>query len=241
MAAGGELVTMHPPHYPSTFLNVTTSSPTRRIPLWLKLAYSAYLAVLIPVYWKYYGPTNFLFLCDVSLLLTLAGLWRESALLISMPTVGILLPQLFWSVDFLLQLCVGKSTGLTGYMFEADHSLLLRGLSVFHGWLPFLLIYLVAMLGYDRRALPAWSLLCTVICLAAFFLLPAAGAVLADPLTPRNVNYVHGWDDTKPQTWLPPLAYLILWITAMIGLVVIPTHFLLKKFAPSVRNPLPSH
>ena len=42
---------------------------------------------------------------------------------------------------------------MTDYMFAADHSLFLRGLSLFHGWLPFLLVYLVWKLGYDRRAL----------------------------------------------------------------------------------------
>jgi hypothetical protein len=31
-----------------------------RIPLWLKLAYTAFMAVLVPVYWWNYGPTNFL-------------------------------------------------------------------------------------------------------------------------------------------------------------------------------------
>jgi hypothetical protein len=33
---------------------------TKRLPLWFKLAYSAFMAVLVPVYWHYYGPTNFL-------------------------------------------------------------------------------------------------------------------------------------------------------------------------------------
>ena len=54
------------------------------------------MAVLVPVYWYYYGPTNFLYFCDVALFLTLAGLWLESPLLISMCAVGILLPQMLW-------------------------------------------------------------------------------------------------------------------------------------------------
>jgi hypothetical protein len=32
---------------------------SNRMPLWLKLAYTAFMAVLVPVYWHYYGPTNF--------------------------------------------------------------------------------------------------------------------------------------------------------------------------------------
>lgn len=60
-----------------------------RIPLWLKVAYTAFMAVLIPVYWANYGPTNFLYFCDIALLLTLVGMWKESPLLVSMPAVGI--------------------------------------------------------------------------------------------------------------------------------------------------------
>lgn len=44
--------------------NTNSHLPTRRIPLWLKIAYTAFMAVLIPVYWAHYGPTNFLYFCD---------------------------------------------------------------------------------------------------------------------------------------------------------------------------------
>ncbi|MEO8614355.1 MAG: hypothetical protein ABI600_04380 [Luteolibacter sp.] len=207
-----------------------------RIPLWLKNAYTGFLAVMIPVYLIHYGPTNFLYFCDVALLLTLVGVWRENALLISMPAVGILIPQALWCTDFLVQLCGGKLTGMTGYMFDENRSLLLRGLSFFHGWLPFLLFYLVRKLGYDPRALAAWSMLAIVLCLIAFFLLPPAGAVLPDPQTPRNVNYVFNLlSDDKPQTLLPPLAYLGAWIMALTGIVFVPTHFLLKKICIPAR------
>lgn len=205
------------------------NKPTHRIPLWLKIAYTGFLAVMIPTYWINYGPTNFLYFCDVALLLTLVGVWTENSLLISMPAVGILLPQVLWCIDFLVQLCGGKMTGMTGYMFVQDHSLFLRGLSLFHGWLPFLLFYLVKRLGYDKRALLGWSVASVALCLIAYFLLPPAGAILADPKTPRNINYVFGMDDAKPQTMLPPLAYLGAWIAALTGIVFIPTHFLLKK------------
>lgn len=69
-----------------------SSEPTR-LPLALKLAFTGFMAVLVPVYWVNYGPTNFLYFCDMALILTLAGVWLESPLLVSMPTVGILAPQ----------------------------------------------------------------------------------------------------------------------------------------------------
>ena len=66
---------------------------TPRIPLWIKLAYTAFMAVLIPLYWHYYGPTNFLYFCDVALILILIGIWIESPLLVSMCAVAIMVSQ----------------------------------------------------------------------------------------------------------------------------------------------------
>ena len=111
------------------------------------------MIVLVPVYWHYYGPTNFLYFCDVALFLTLAGLWLDSPLLISMCAVGILAPQALWVLDFVLNIFGVSLIGMTDYMFKHENSLFLRGLSLFHGWLPFLLVYLVWQLGYDRRGL----------------------------------------------------------------------------------------
>jgi hypothetical protein len=117
-------------------------------------------------------------------------------------------------------------------MFDEHKSLFLRGLSFFHGWLPFLLIYLVARLGYDRRALKGWTLLAFALCLIAFFALPPAGSELSDPNMPRNVNYVFGFDDAKPQTWMPAKTYLVAWMGLLLGVVYVPTHLVLKKYFP---------
>ena len=46
---------------------------------------------------------------------------------------------------------------LTGYMFDQHLPLFTRGLSLFHGWLPLLLVWLLFRLGYDKRALSAWT------------------------------------------------------------------------------------
>ncbi len=200
-----------------------------RIPFWLKLTYTAFMVVLIPVYWHHYGPSNFLYFCDVALLFTLVGVWRESAFWISLPAVGILLPQLFWCVDFICELAGFKLTGMTTYMFDSHKPLYLRGLSLFHGWLPWLLLFLVARLGYDRRAFVGWSLLTVGLCLFCFFCLPPAGAELANPNLPRNVNYVFGMDDASPQTWLYAPAYLGVWMAVLILLVYLPTHLLLQR------------
>ncbi|MDB6072122.1 MAG: hypothetical protein JWL81_3293 [Verrucomicrobiales bacterium] len=208
------------------------SAQAGRIPLWLKVAYTAFLAVLIPVYLTQYGPTNFLYFCDVALLLMAWGLWRESSLAVSLAAVGILLPQVLWCVDFAVELSGGHFTRMTSYMLDSSRSLFLRGLSLFHGWLPFLVVYAVKKLGYDRRALPWWTGIAVVLCLIAFFFLPPAGAVLENPAIPRNVNYVFGLDDAAPQTRFPAGVYLVGWIAALIGIVYVPTHLLLRKIMP---------
>ncbi len=122
-----------------------------RLPIWLKLVYTAFVCVLVPHYWSAYGPTNFLYFCDIALLLTLLGLWREDPLLVSMPAVGILLPQALWMTDFVSAAVGIPLTGMTSYMFDPQLSLFTRGLSFFHFWLPILLVWLVWRLGYDRR------------------------------------------------------------------------------------------
>src|SRR5687768_13981955 len=85
----------------------------RRVPLGVKVVYTAFVGVLVPHYWAVYGPTNFLYFCDVALFLALAALWTESRLLASMPTVGILLPQALWCVDFLGGAVGRHVTGIT--------------------------------------------------------------------------------------------------------------------------------
>jgi len=204
--------------------------PASRLPLWLKLAYTAFMAVLVPVYWRNYGPTNFLYFCDVALIITLVGIWIESPLLVSMCAVGILASQALWVVDFLSNLIGVPLTGMTDYMFAADHSLFLRSLSLFHGWLPFLLVYLVWRLGYDRRGFPAWTALAWVLVLICFFFMPPPRP---DPgLTPVNINYVWGMSDTAAQQLMPPAAWVAGLIVLLPALLYAPVHVLLRRFMP---------
>jgi hypothetical protein len=200
------------------------------LPLWLKLAYSAFMAVLVPVYWYYYGPTNFLYFCDTALLLTLIGIWIESPLLMSMCAVGILAPQAVWVIDFLANLLGLPLTGMTDYMFNPNTSLFLRGLSLFHGWLPFLLVYLVWKLGYDRRAFVAWTVLAWVLLVICFFFMPPPRP---DPgLTPVNINYVWGMNDNAAQTWVAPWVWFAGLMIGLPALLFAPVHFLLARTMP---------
>ena len=202
----------------------------RLLPLSVKLAYTAFMAILIPVYWINYGPTNFLYFCDMSLILTLAGMWLESPLLVSMCAAGILAPQTFWVLDFLGNLAGRPLVGMTDYMFNASTSLFLRGLSLFHGWLPFLLAWLVWRTGYDARAFKAWTALSIASILVCFFFMPPPRP---DPgLTPVNINYVWGMSDTQAQTWVPAWAWVTGLIVGLPLLVFLPTHLFLSRYAP---------
>jgi hypothetical protein len=207
-----------------------TDHPARPVPPWLKWAYTAFLAVLVPVYWANYGPTNFLYFCDVALFLTLAAIWTEKPIYASMAAVGILIPQLLWCLDLGTEVLGVNLIGMTSYMFDGNLSLFLRGLSLFHGWLPFLLCFLVVRLGYDRRAFGAWTALAVVLCLIAYFFMPPAGTVMHDPKIPVNINYVFGFDDAKPQAWMPTGLYLVVWIAALTLLAYLPTHLFLRRF-----------
>jgi hypothetical protein len=206
--------------------------PGGRISWWLKVPYTLFLALLLPCYWVQYGPLNFLWFCDLALLVTLAALWLESPLLASMQAVAITLPQLLWVLDFFVRLLTGAHVvDLTEYMFNPQIPLFMRGLSLFHGWLPFLLLWLVWRLGYDRRALAAQTLFAWVTLLLCYLLVPEI-----DNDHAGNVNKIFGPSDDAPQTWMPPLAWVALLMLAYPLLIYVPTHFLFRFLAPSAAN-----
>lgn len=192
------------------------------LPLWLKLAYTLMTLVVIIVYWRKYGPANFLWFSDIALIGGMLALWLENSLIASMLTVGVLLPETLWNLSYFGRLLTGRRiSGLTDYMFERERPLWLRALSLFHVPLTPVLLYAVWRLGYDPRALPAMLLLC-------WGLLPVC-YWLTDPV--RNLNWVHGPEGVGTQ-WrrLPPLAWLALLMFVIFPFgVYVPTHFLLLR------------
>ena len=199
------------------------------IPLWAKLILTAYVAVLVPIYWVTYGPTNFLFFCDMALLLTLLAMWRESALLVSAAAVGILLPQLLWALDFLSSLVGHPVTGMTEYMFQSSIPLHVRFLSFFHFWLPFLLIWLLRRTGYDQRGLPLWMVMAFTSLYVCYFFMPGPPVPADNPALPVNINYVYGFSDQVAQTWMPEPVWFVLLQVMLVFLVFLPSHWVLKR------------
>jgi hypothetical protein len=155
-----------------------------------------------------------------------------------MCAVGILIPQGLWLVDFGGGLLGIHLLGLTSYMFDQRLPIFIRGLSLFHGWLPLLLVWLAFRLGYDKRALSRWTAVAAGLLLAGYFLALPAGAQPANPNLPININYLYGFNDHQPQTWVNQKVYVFLWLGALWLVAFLPTHLVLRKFlaAPDELN-----
>jgi hypothetical protein len=187
-------------------------------PDWLKLASAAFVAVLVPVYWRQYGPGNFLWFSDVGLLVASVALWLEQPLLASTQAVALIVPESLWILELVLRLTTGvRVIGLTDYMFDDTIPRFVRALSLFHVWLPGLLIWMVYRLGYDRRALVAQILLGAALLVASFFL-----------TAPRdNVNWVHRCGPLRG------LRSLMMCLAAFPLGFYLPAHLLLLATMPS--------
>jgi hypothetical protein len=194
------------------------------IPLWLKISYTLFVCLLVPVYWRRYGAANFLWFSDIALLVTVIALWLESSMLASMMAIAVVLPELAWNVDFLVRLITGAPfIGLSAYMFDRSIPRFLRALSLFHVGLPFLLLWMIHRLGYDERALMTQTIV-------AMIVLPLSYR-FSEPK--ENVNWVYGFGG-RPQTRVPAIWFLMFLILMFPLAIYLPTHFILDRlFLPA--------
>jgi hypothetical protein len=189
------------------------------LPLWPKVAYTAFLAVIVPAYWVKNGLQNFLWFSDIALVVTGVALWLESGLLASAMAVGVFLPEALWNVSYFGRLLAGaRISTLADYMFDARKSRFMRGLSLFlHVVMPATLVWMLARLGYDARALAVQSVL-------AWVVFPVTYAV-TDPA--RNINWVFGFGH-PPRTRFSPRVHLLALMLGFPLAVCVPTHFALR-------------
>jgi hypothetical protein len=185
--------------------------------LW-KLAYTVFVLLIVEIWRRHYGWRNLLWFSDIALIGAVPALWLESAAISSVIAVAVLLPELLWNVDFLLRLVLRRRvTGLTDYMFEPQRPRLLRGLSLFHVPLPFLLLWLLAEHGYDARiALPGAIALGAIV-------LPWSRWVSTPE---RNINWTYGLGARRSH-WPAPL-YVAALFAGFVLLVFVPTDYALK-------------
>jgi hypothetical protein len=170
-----------------------------------------------------------------TLFMALISLWSGNMLWASAAAIGILVPQAIWIADFLGSAVGLPLTGMAAYMFNSDLPLFTRLLSLFHFWLPLLLVYLVWRHGYDRRAIWLWWPLASALLVLCYLIAPPPPAPADNPGLPVNINYVYGLGDAAPQDWMPPLAYFLLLLAGMPALVFWPTHWLLRRVMPPAR------
>lgn len=206
-----------------------------RIPLVVKIAYTLFVAVLIPNYWRAYSPWTFLYFCDVALLLTLPALWLESPLLISLPAVGLTLPQLLWVVDFL----TGAPHGFgddelyvrsqhTPARAWAVHISRLAAVSHGLGRVAFRVRSTGATrLDGDQHGDPAHEL----------FSRPGPSRTIDSPNLAVNINYVHGMNYKEPQSIMPPSLWLASMIMGFPLVFYLPTHLIFRAFFPPATPP----
>jgi hypothetical protein len=196
------------------------------IPLWLKISYTLFVCLLVPVYWRRYGAANFLWFSDIALLVTVIALWLESSMLAGMMGIAVVLPELAWNIDFLVRLITGAPLiGLSAYMFDRSIPRSLRALSLFHVGLPLLLLWMIHRLGYDERALIAQTVVAMIVLPLSYW--------FSEPK--ENINWVYGFGG-RPQTRVPAIWFLMLVIVMFPLAIYVPTHFILDRLFLSAKS-----
>lgn len=191
----------------------------------LRLIALAWLGVYLPAYALAYGWANFLFLCNLGVLILAAGLWTGSALLLSSQAIGMLVVDLVWTADLLSRLLTGAHwIGGTEYMWDPQWPLFTRLLSLYHATTPLLIVHALRRLGYDPRA----------------YWLQAAMAAICVPLgrllgPAANVNGAF-LDPIFKRAWGPAPVHLAVVAGALVLVVYPLTHVALRRiFQPSLR------
>ena len=184
-----------------------------RVPLWLKVVWTACVIAWIPLYWRQYGLQNFLFFCDLGNLFIAAGLWLESPLLFSWQATGLLLFQSLFTIDLVGALASGRHLiGGTEFMFDAHVPLAIRLLSLFHVVTPPLLLWAIWRLGYDRRGWKYQTLTAWIVVPINYFWRPE-----------YDVNWARG-PFFHAQQAIPGLLYLLGYLIIVPAVVYFPTH-----------------
>lgn len=199
----------------------SSSAAHRGFPDWLRWAAFVWLLFWFPTYWHTWGISNFLHLCDIAAILTCLGLLSNNALLISSQAVSSLLIDLAWTLDAAWRFFLGHHLiGGTEYLFEGRFPLWVRLLSLFHILMPFLLLWAVHWIGYDRRGWPLQSAIALLVFLASRLIGPE-----------QNLNFAFT-DPFLHRAWGPAPVHIALSLLALVFFVYLPTHVALRKFFP---------
>ena len=189
------------------------------IPLWLKVGYTAVVIGTLPVYAWHKGWQNYLWFSQWGLLGTMFALWLESSLLASFLALAVVVGDLAWFVILLVRLTRTMFSGKQQEVFPNSDGMpgFIKAMSLFHPLLPILLLWMVATLGYDDRALLFQTLLGWMILVASY--------LLTDPK--HNTNFAFGL--RGPQRRVHPLVWLAFVCIMLPLLIYMPTHLVLES------------
>jgi hypothetical protein len=191
-----------------------------RVPLWLKIGWTIWVLVWIPVYWKQYGAQNFLYFCDLGNVLVAVALWTENSLIFSWQACGLLVFQTLYTIDLLFAAITGiHLLGATEFMFDPRVPLLVRLLSLFHVVTPPLLLWALWRLGYDSRGWKLQTITTCVVVPINFFWRPQF-----------NVNWARG-PFFREQHLVPGFLYLAAYLVLVPLTIYWPTNLALYKWS----------
>jgi hypothetical protein len=200
---------------------LTPPAPHQKIPDWFRWLALLWLVVWFVAYWRAWGPANFLHLCDIAAILTCIGLFTNNALLISSQAVSSILIDIAWTFDAAARSISGHHLiGGTEYLFDSTTPLWARLLSLFHVVLPFILLWSLARLGYDRRGWKLQSAILLPVLIASRFVTPD-----------QNLNFAVK-DPFLHRSYGPAPTHLFITFLFLVFVVYFPAHALFSRLFP---------
>jgi hypothetical protein len=184
--------------------------------MWINIFLIFFLATQIIVY-SSYSIESYLWLCKINLFLTIFGILFKNKLLISMAFVGGLARFSIWNLSFIINLFTNYNLfNVTAYIFSLGTSLTIKIISLYHIFLPIILIFFLKKIGYDSRAFIFSTILYWFVIIITYFF----------TIKSNNINFVfcastYNWS-ISDQQWV-----IFLLIFEPI-LFILPVHFFCK-------------
>ncbi len=180
-----------------------------------------WLLAWLPLYIWAWGWQNMLHICDVGVIVACLGLWFRQPLLISSQALLAPLVGVLWGLDVFWRMFTGHHLlGGTEYMWDTHYALWIRLLSSFHLVLPFVLLWAMRKLGYDRRALALQTAIVAAVLILSRFLSPQL-----------NMNYAFQ-DPLLHRAWGPAPVHLAVILAGCVAIFFWPTHLVLMHAFP---------
>jgi hypothetical protein len=177
-----------------------------------------WLLTWLPLYTWVWGWQNMLHICDVGVVLACLGLWFQQPLLVASQALLAPLVGILWGLDVFWRLFTGHHlVGGTEYMWDTHYPLWIRLLSSFHLVLPFVLLWAIRILGYDRRALALETAIVAAVLIPSRFLSPEL-----------NMNYAFQ-DPLLHRAWGPAPLHLAVILAGCVAIFFWPTHLVLMS------------